>query len=72
LFKRRYMLILNHWVKILPKPRFLEYYNIVLTSLAEIGQGADKFSNLDLVLINEHCKVLHEMVKEINQWLNRA
>lgn len=29
LFRRRYLLILNHWIRILPKPRFLEYFKVV-------------------------------------------
>ena len=29
LFKRRYLLVLNHWTRLLPKPRFLEYFNVV-------------------------------------------
>lgn len=75
LFKRRYLLILGHWTKILPKPRFLEYFNIVLASLAETGvqlTANNQFTNLDMVLINEHCRLLHEMLKEVYQWLNRA
>ena len=27
---------------------------------------------LEMVLINEHCHVLHEMHKELDQWLKRA
>jgi hypothetical protein len=34
IFKRRYLLILTHWVKVLPKQHFLELFNTVLESLA--------------------------------------
>lgn len=37
IFKRRFLLILTHWVKVLPKQHFLELFNTVLTSLAQIG-----------------------------------
>lgn len=37
IFKRRYLLILTHWVKLLPKQHFLEFFNLVLESLSEIG-----------------------------------
>ena len=56
----------------LPKPRFYEYFNIILASLAETGKPDTPISALDIVLINEHCCALHEMVKEIHQWVQRA
>jgi hypothetical protein len=37
IFKRRYLLILTHWVKVLPKQHFLDLFNSVLQSLSEIG-----------------------------------
>jgi len=37
IFRRRYLLILTHWVKIVPKPIFYDLFNSVLTSLTEIG-----------------------------------
>ena len=37
IFKRRFLLILTHWVKVLPKQHFLELFNSVLESLAQIG-----------------------------------
>lgn len=37
IYKRRYLLVLTHWAKIMPKPHFLDYFNSVLESLSEIG-----------------------------------
>lgn len=37
IFKRRYLLILTHWAKVLPKQYFLDLFNSVLESLAQIG-----------------------------------
>ena len=37
IFKRRYLLIMTHWVKILPKQHFLDLFNSVLESLSQIG-----------------------------------
>ena len=56
----------------LPKPRFYEYFTIVLQSLAEIGKPDQQLTALEIVLINEHCLVIHEMVKEVHQWIQRA
>ena len=36
IFKRRYLLIITHWAKILPKVHFYEILQSVLTSLADI------------------------------------
>lgn len=40
IFRRRYLLILTHWVKIVPKPIFFELMNSVLESLSTLGQQA--------------------------------
>ena len=37
IFRRRYLLILTHWTKIVPKPIYLELFNSVLESLHQIG-----------------------------------
>ena len=80
IFRRRYLLILTHWTKILPKPIFLELFNSVLESLLQIGQnqgatgdnaGPVQLSSLDQVLVLEHCHCIHEMLKEIHFWLQR-
>lgn len=34
IFKRRYLMILTHWVKILPKPQFLDNFNFLVASLS--------------------------------------
>lgn len=38
-FRRRFLLILTHWVKILPKPIFFELLNATLESLNTLGQS---------------------------------
>lgn len=75
LFRRRYLLILTHWVKILPKSQFLTQFNLVLNSLSSLGTPTPKsisLSPLEQVLVNEHCCCIHEMLKELNFWLVRA
>jgi hypothetical protein len=37
IFRRRFLLILTHWVKIVPKPIFFELLNTVLESLTTLG-----------------------------------
>jgi len=37
IFKRRFLLILTHWVKILPKPIFLNLFQAALESLSTLG-----------------------------------
>ena len=51
------------WVKLIPKEKFIEYYNQVLINL----QNTD-----DFVLIYEHCSCIHEMLKEIDYWLKMS
>ena len=70
-FKRRYLLIITHWYRILPKVHFQEILQSVLVSLNEITEEQAKTS-LYQVLIYEHCHCIHEMLKEITYWLQRA
>lgn len=37
IFRRRFLLILTHWVKIVPKPIFFELLSCVLESLNTLG-----------------------------------
>jgi hypothetical protein len=69
IFKRRYLLIITHWAKILPKVYFYEIFQSVLLSLDEITET--KLA-LNQVLIYEHCHCVHELLKEIYHWLQRA
>jgi len=39
IFKRRYLLIITHWAKILPKVHFFEIFTSVLNSLNDITAG---------------------------------
>jgi len=66
-----------------PKPIFFELLNTVLESLTTLGQplvmgaGVDgipphQMSTLEQVLAFEHCCCVHEMLKEVHFWLNRA
>ena len=71
IFKRRYLLIITHWVKILPKVHFFEILQSVLQSLDSISEQNAK-TPLYQVLIYEHCHCVHEMLKEIANWLQRA
>ena len=59
------MHILITWVKLIPKTndKFLDYYETVLTNLAQ---------STDYVLIFEQAQCLYEMLKEIEYWLKRA
>ena len=65
MFQRRFMHILITWVKLIPKTnnKFLDYYETVLTNLAQ---------STDYVLIFEQAQCLYEMLKEIEYWLKRA
>ena len=38
IFRRRFLLVLTHWVKIVPKPIFFELLNVTLESLSSLGQ----------------------------------
>lgn len=69
IFKRRYLLIITHWAKILPKVHFFEIFQSVLASLDEIREAT---APINQVLITEHCHCIHEMLKEINYWNQRA
>ena len=60
LFQRRYIHILTQWVKLIPKSKFMHFFNLVLTNLQ---------NTTDMVLIYEHCTCIHEMLKEIDYWL---
>lgn len=37
IFKRRYLLILTHWVRIMPKPIFFDQFKTVCESLSAMG-----------------------------------
>ena len=37
IFRRRFLLILTHWVKILPKPIYFQLLNCALESLSSLG-----------------------------------
>ena len=87
IFRRRFVMILNHWVKILPKPVFFSLLNDVLQSLntlgtpqvpanaaaaASAGIPAISLSSLEQVLAFEHSHCVHQMLKEIHHWLDKA
>jgi len=42
IFRRRFLLILTHWVKIVPKPIFFELLTSALESLSTLGQPKDQ------------------------------
>ena len=63
LFQRRYIHIVIQWVKLLPKSKFVHYYNLVLESLQRTN---------DVVLIYEHCSCIHKMLQEIDYWLKMS
>lgn len=71
IFKRRYLLIITHWAKILPKVHFFEILTSVLQSLDEVTPEQAKTA-LWQVLVYEHCHCVHEMLKEVYNWLQRA
>jgi hypothetical protein len=60
LFKRRYTHLLTLWVKIIPKQKLLDYFRILLQSLSGLT---------DNVLIYEHCRTIHEIIKEVDYWI---
>lgn len=63
LFQRRYVHILIQWVKLIPKSKFMVYYNFILENLN---------NTQDYVLIYEQCSCIHEMLKEIDYWLKMS
>ena len=74
LFKRRFLLVLTHWVRIMPKVLFNEMFETICGSLGALGtvdQSTGKLSltSLETVLVYEHCHCIHEMLKEIRKWL---
>jgi len=70
-FKRRYLLIITHWARMLPKMHFYEILQSVVQSLREISVE-QAVQPLNQVLIYEHCHCIHQMVGEIGYWLNKA
>lgn len=62
LFKRRYTHLLAQWVKLIPKSQLLEQFRVLVQSLQVVS---------DRVLIYEHCRCLHELVKELDFWLKK-
>ena len=54
------MHILIQWVKLIPKTKFMTYFNLVLENL---------HNTTDYVLIYEQACCVHEMLKEIDYWL---
>ena len=76
-------MILTHWVKILPKPIFFDLLKATLESLSGLGtpqavaignEGVQSLSltQIEQVLVFEHCIVVHEMLKEIHFWVDKA
>lgn len=63
LFQRRYVHILIQWVKLIPKAKFIVYFNFILENLN---------NTQDYVLIYEQCSCIHEMLKEIDYWLKMS
>jgi hypothetical protein len=63
LFKRRYTHLITQWVKNLPKDKLLGYFTILVQSLSGLT---------DHVLIYEHCRCLHELVKELEFWVKKG
>lgn len=70
-------------MKIVPKPVFFELFSVTLESLGTLGTiqplspGAEgvqplQITTLEQVLVFEHCLCVHEMLKEIHFWLDRA
>ena len=51
------------WVKLIPKAKFMTYFNIVLENL---------HATEDFVLIYEQACCIHEMLKEIDYWLKMS
>lgn len=70
-FKRRYLLIITHWARMLPKVHFYEILSSVVLSLREISIEQAGLP-LNQVLIYEHCHCIHVMTIEIGYWLNKA
>lgn len=63
IFKRRYTHLLTQWVKFIPKAKIMDLFAILVRSLSEIT---------DHVLIYEHCRTIHELVKEIDYWVKKS
>ena len=63
LFQRRFIHILIQWAKLIPKQRFMYYFNMVLESLE---------ATTDFVLIYEYATCIHEMLKEIDYWIKQS
>ena len=63
LFKRRFTHILTQWAKLLPKNKFMDYFRILVHSLQE---------STDYVLIYEHCRCIHELIKELDHWIKKS
>ena len=57
LFKRRFSYIIQQWARLVSKKYYLDYLNLLVTSLSSLE---------DKVLIYEHCKAIHEFLKEID------
>jgi hypothetical protein len=69
-----------------PKPVFFDQFSATLESLRSLGTPQQAFDNgdgsggvpplqmttLEQVLVFEHCLCVHEMLKEIHFWLDRA
>ena len=68
-FRRRYLLVITHWAKILPKVHFYEILESVTASLDDIPEHS---TALNQVLIVEHTHCIHEMLKEVHFWIQRA
>ena len=60
IFQRRYIHILLQWVKLIPKHKFIAYFNLVTENLSQ---------TTDMVLIYEYSTCIHEMLKEIDYWI---
>ena len=50
-------------MKLIPKSKFVPYYNFVLENLQR---------TTDVVLIYEHCSCIHKMLLEIDYWLKMS
>jgi hypothetical protein len=63
LFQRRFVHILIQWVKLIPKNKFMHYYQLILEDLNNTN---------DMVLIYEYSTCIHEMLKEIDYWIKMS
>lgn len=63
LFRRRYTHIVTQWCRLIPKSKMMDILRLLVQSLGE---------ETDSVLIYEHSRCIHEIIKEISHWIKKS